>query len=132
MAVLVHSSAAFLTAYSAQLQVLTLSVYSVGATGRLMASVLQCSQLRSLTVCSSLYQLQGNIPEHYVDVAQLDEAVTQLTALRLEGLYFTVQAVTQFLTQCPAVRDCKLRQVRMHLPDVLELAGGRRVWVDHK
>ena len=51
MAVLVHSSAAFLTAYSAQLQVLTLDVSSTAITGRLLESVLQCSQQRSLNIC---------------------------------------------------------------------------------
>ena len=73
----------FLTAYSAQLQVLTLMVYSPDSTARLMESALQCSQLRSLTIGYGVFRLRTQLPEHYVDVEQLDQAVAALPPLRL-------------------------------------------------
>ena len=44
---------------------------------------------------------------------------------------FSVRAMTQFLTQYPALDRFTLREVRMDLPPPIELAGGRRVWLDH-
>ena len=138
VAVLVDSSAAFLTAYSAQLQVLKLLIYSTISTGRLLESVLQCARLRSFIVGCNDHRVTADIPEHHVDAQHLDEAVAelpplqQLTELRVAQLYFSVRAMTQFLTQCPAVDLLKLRGVRMHLPYVLQLSGDRTVEVDHR
>ena len=139
MAALATSSAAFLTAYSAQLQVLALRVYSVDSATMLMESVLRCAQLRSLTICygvTEVLRVYDLFSRHYVDVEQLDQAVAALpplrllTELRLECIYISVQALTQFLSNCPAVRVVTLKSVSMHLPLTIALAGGRTVPVE--
>ena len=140
LAAIATSSAAFLTAYSAQLQVLALMVYSPDSTGRLMESVLQCSQLRSLTIGYGVAKpwLPLPLPEHYVHVEQLDQAVAALpplrllTELQLQWLYISVEAFAQFLSNCPAVHCVKVKRWRMEdVPWTMELAGGRTVSVEH-
>ena len=75
MAVLVDSSAAFLTAYFAQLWALHLAVCRPSSARRLLESVLQCSQLNDLSISSSEDREPAAVPQHHVDVEQLDEAV---------------------------------------------------------
>ena len=138
---LVDSSAALLTVYSARLQELRLRIYSSDSTDRLLELDLECSQLRSLTIpsrCARSAKPPGQwLPEHYVDVERLDRTVAALPPLRLlteltlRELRFTVRAITRFLNQCPEVRSFVVRDVCRKLPEVLELAGGRTVELHH-
>jgi hypothetical protein len=140
-AALVDSCADFLTAYSQQLRELDFSVYSRESTGRLLESLLQCAQLRTLGIGSSCDN-DDEFPssETYVDVEQLDPAVaflpplSLLTELKVDFLYLSVQAMTQFLTNCPALSEILQGTEAQSfpwlvLPPVIELADGRQVTV---
>ena len=133
----IDSSAAFLTAYSSQLQVLTLVIYWRRSAGRLLEGVLQCSQLRSSTVRCTELETNWQRTERRVDVDQLDEAVAALPPLRLltqldvVDVFFSVQVITRFLNSCPALGGVELWRVpEPYLPRTIELAGGRRAWID--
>ena len=76
-------------------------------------------------------------PGESADVEQLDPTVASLppllhlTELRLERLYYTEKAISQFLNQCPALCGLKLRSVDMHLPYNIKLSGHRTVYINH-
>ena len=137
LAVFLCSSAAFLTAYSSQLQVLTLVLYSSAIAGRFMESVLQCSQLRCLSLAYTMARMDQVLPERFEDVEQLDQDVLRLpplrllATLRLQRLYVTVHALSQFLSRCPALQMVTVSSVRKSLPDSIELEGGRIVEIQH-
>ena len=132
-AVLLDSTAAFLIAYATQLQVLTIGCAAASA-GSVVERVRQCSQPTDLFNVVR-WDIRGHaiIPEHHVDAEQLDEAVASLpslpllTELRVQGLYWSVRAMTQLLNQCPNVRSVTVADVKWHLPTRLELPGGRAV-----
>ena len=144
---LVESSRLFLIAYSAQLQELNLVVYVHQKATQLLETLLQCSQLKVLIIengdpltpdrCAQRYGPTLS-PGIKADVEQLDPAVqllphlAQLTCLRLRGLYFTVQGITQFLNKCTVLRRCVMRRVYRHLPDEVQCDRGRRVYLDHR
>lgn len=131
-AVLVDSSIAFLTAYASQLQELDLFIYARGSATTALERVLHCSQLRHLVVhCEGREHRRSEADR--VDVQLLDPAVASLqplrllTYLRLNELAFSVQAMTQLLSICPAVQELVVEEPQPALPDLLELAGGRTV-----
>ena len=98
-AVLIDVSIAFLTAYSAQLQVLELLVYTSDSAGGLISCVLQCSQLRKLTLDDSFCRLRRDVSPADLVVDRLDEAVSSLPPLRLLtkvcAYHFGERALTQ-------------------------------------
>jgi hypothetical protein len=141
----VDSSASFLTAYSAQLQELHLVSPTLRSTSGLLECALLCSNLTVLHVCSREQSATGKrdrqfhrthlSPGVWADVEELHPSVAalppllQLRELSFFCLYFTPLALSQFLTNCPAIRICPVHGVPRHFPDTLELKDGRTVQI---
>ena len=138
-AALVDSTACFITAYSRQLQTLSLRVYAHDCAGRLLACVLQCSQLQRLTV-------SGGDQRGYRELAEADEYVEQLApsvaslpplrwleSLQMSGLYVSVPALTEFLSHCPAATAVELRDIYPYPPSALiQVPALRSMKIQHK